>query len=113
ERTLEELSERSTDQSLLIGSTGLHREIAILAGGLTDAGAPFDFDIVESEGTSDMIAMLLRGDVELAYTTGSGLRPFVDEEPDLEFLASMACDTDPSLPGVPTIVDLGWPNAEE
>lgn len=113
ERTIEDLSARSQNESLLVGSTGLDREIKILEKGLQDGGLPFDTSIVEADGTSTMIGLLLRNDIQLAYSTGAGLAPFVEAEAKLEFLASMACEPDPALPDVPTIVELDWPNAGE
>lgn len=113
ERSIEGLSARSEEQPLLIGGVGLDREVAIMSGLLDEAGLPFNYEIVQGSGTSDTVAFLLRQDVEVGYTTGSGLRPHVEENEELEWLASTACETDPAIPDVPTIVELGWPNAEE
>jgi tripartite-type tricarboxylate transporter receptor subunit TctC len=113
ERSIEGLSQRSESQPLLIGGVGLDRELAIMSALLEEEGLPFNYEIVEGSGTSDTVSFLLRGDVEVGYTTGSGLRPFVEEEPELEFLVSTACEEDPAIPDVPTIVEAGWPNAEE
>lgn len=113
EPTIEGLSERSERQPLLIGGVGLDRELAIMSALLEQEGLPFAYEVVEGSGTSDTVAFLLRGDVEVGYSTGSGLRPFVEEEEALEFMVSTACETDPAIPDVPTIVEAGWPNAEE
>jgi tripartite-type tricarboxylate transporter receptor subunit TctC len=112
ERSIEGLSARSEEKPLLIGGVGLDRELANMKLLLEEEDLPFNYEIVEGSGTSDTVSFLLRGDIEVGYTTGSGLRPFVEEEKSLEFLVSTACETDPAIPDVPTIVDAGWPNAE-
>lgn len=111
ERTIEGLSARSEERPLLIGGVGLDRELAIMKLLLEEEGLPFAYEIVEGSGTSDTVSFLLRGDIEVGYSTGSGLRPFVEEEPSLEFMVTTACETDPAIPDVPTIVEAGWPNA--
>lgn len=111
-RDLEALAARSEEQPLLIGGVGLDRELAIMELLLKEQGLAFDHEIVEGSGTSDSVSFLLRGDIELGYSTGSGLRPFVEEEPTLEFMVSTACETDPAIPDVPTIAEAGWPDAE-
>lgn len=112
ERNIQGLSARSEQKPLLIGGVGLDRELALMKQLLQEQGLPFEYQIVEGSGTSDTASFLLRGDIEVGYSTGAGLRPFVAQEPSLEFMVSTACETDPSIPDVPTIVEAGWPNAE-
>lgn len=114
ERTLEGLAERSQEQPILLGDVGLTVETEIMAGIMADLGNPLDFDYVSTDGTSDAVAMLLRGDVEAVYTTGGGIRPFVEDNPDdIEFLVSTACEPDPTTPGVPTLSEAGVDGADE
>lgn len=112
ERTLEAMSARSEQAPLLIGGVGLDREVQLMSLLLAEEGVPFEYEIVQGSGTADTVAFLLRGDIEVGYTTGSGLRPFVEENDNLHFVVSTSCEADPAIPDVPTIVDAGWPNAE-
>ena len=114
ERSLEGLAERSQEQPILLGDVGLTVETEIMAGLMADQGNPLDFDYVSTDGTSDAVAMLLRGDVEAVYTTGGGVRPFVEDNPDdIEFLVSTSCEPDPTTPDVPTLSEAGVDGAEE
>jgi len=112
-RTLEGMAQLSQQRPILLGDVGLTAETVVMAGVMADNGIPINFDFVATNGTSDAVALLLRGDIDAVYTTGGGIRRFVEENPnELEFIVSTACSPDPTTPGIPTVVEAGVPGAD-
>ncbi|HEX2765765.1 MAG TPA: tripartite tricarboxylate transporter substrate-binding protein [Candidatus Limnocylindria bacterium] len=113
ERSLTGLIERSATQPILIGNVGDPVEIEMVRKLLSDGGLEFATDVVQLDGTSDLIASLLRSEIEVAKTTSAGAIQLVAENPELEFLVTLGCEREEALPEVPSITEEDIPTVAD
>ena len=114
EPTLEALAERSQTQPVLMGHPGIDGALALLQILLEEGGITLELDPASVGQTAEIMAAMLRGDVEAGLTTGVAMQEFVDDNPgELEMLVNLACEPEEGLEDVPTIVEQDVPNAEE
>ncbi|MPZ52591.1 MAG: hypothetical protein GEU79_07640 [Acidimicrobiia bacterium] len=114
EQSIQGLIDRSQETPLLLGVAGAQTDFIVMQQLLADEGVDLNVDEVLFDGTSDMVAALLRGDIELVWTTMATLAQYEEENPDdLELIGTTACERQVAAEDVPTIVEEGIPNAEE
>lgn len=114
ERSIQGLIDRSQETPLLLGVAGAQTDFIVMQQLLAEAGVDLNVDEVYFDGTSDMVAALLRGDIELVWTTMATLVQYANENPDdVELIGTTACERQVSAEDVPTIVDEGIPNADQ
>lgn len=115
EPTFAALNDYSKSEVVRLASPGAGERLALLNTLLAEESEPTNFKHVSlNGGTSDLVASLLRGDVDAVMTTAVSLGVYVDDNPDeIEFIVSMGCEREPGLPDVPTLAEQNVPNAEK
>lgn len=110
---LEALAARSQELPILIGHTGSDAQLRIALGIWRDRGLDIRADLVELDGSSGTVTSLLRNEIEFGKATATGYRRFIEDNPDeLAMYMHGGCERHPLFPDLPTVVDLGAPEAE-
>lgn len=114
EATMEGLISRSQETPILLSHPGLDADLLLLQALLREEGLEFAVDPVPMNGTSEMMASLLRGETEAGFTTTAGMLPFVEDNPDdIALLVNLGCKRETGAPDLETIVEQNLPGAEQ
>jgi tripartite-type tricarboxylate transporter receptor subunit TctC len=106
ERSLTGLIERSAELPVLLGNISDPVEVELFVRLLAAGGLDFQVEVVQLDSTSDIIASLLRDEIEVGKTTSVGAIPGVEDNPDeLEFLVTLGCERETPLPDIPSIAE--------
>lgn len=106
-RDLAGLIERSQSQPLLWGVAGARTDLVVMTALLKENGVNLNIDQANFDSTSDMVASMLRGELEVIWTTLSSIVLDAQNNPELEVIGTTACERQASAPDLPTIVDEG------
>lgn len=107
-----DLIERSQEQPILWGGSGLEITQKLLFHYLAEGGNDIQVDTVEFEGTSEAIASMLREELEVYFVTLPTAIQQAKANPELSVIAATAAEV-PENVEVPTLTELGIANADE
>lgn len=106
---------RSQTKPFSVAHGGLDEQLTLMAAVINQGGgAKFNQRLLRFTGTGEVVAAVLRGDVDAGVTTTGALVSFVsDAKNNLEFLANYNCTRESIVPNVTTIVEQKVPNADK
>ena len=112
ERTWAGLVQRSAQKPILIGNSAGSASFKVFRAITKDAGSDLKTEeVLFPGGTAEIVASLLRKEVEAIDTTLPALVPYEKDNPELELLFSHGCNKLGSAPNVPTAADFKVPAA--
>lgn len=107
-----DLVERSQEEPILWGGSGLEITQKLLFHYLAEGGNEIQVDTVEFEGTSEAIASMLREELEVYFVTLPTAIQQAEANPEVRVIAATAASV-PEGVDVPTLTELGISNADE
>lgn len=112
--TAEDVLSVGSGEPLLFSHPGLDADMTLLAKMLREQDVEFKYESVRVGATAEIMQDLIKGNAQAAATTTSGMVEYVEDNKDaIRFVAVLGCETDPSAPDVPTIVEQKLPGAEK
>lgn len=110
--SFKELVERSHQKTVLHGDSGAKEIDKLTFAILKENNIDFHAEVVSFQGTSEAIASLLRGEVEVYNVTLPTAVTQVKANPSLRIMVNYGPERDPSAQDVPTLKDLGIGGAD-